>query len=1516
MVWPHRITVTYRDRYREFELPASADRIRLGTTAACELRLNRDDFFDPVEFLFEKAGGQWQIAGGAEFYLYDGGGARRKFCRLKHGDILTVRYASTGTDAFCLEFAIDFEYRLPVYDGFCKLADRDLLQIGSRQDADLRLTGELCRGALVQLRRQGDRFILEEKRSPYGVCLNGIRVTEKCALEENDFFSVSDAAFYYRHGELYFDRSRVAACRMRIREAENAGAFPYPVFVRNTRRRLCPDRRDIEILDPSPLPSAPENRAVLSLIPAAAMLALIIFLRPVNASAGTFVLFTVCQMGISAFTAAAGIFLSRRRYRKAKKERGDVYRQYIRKKEDEIRKARRDEQELLSRIWYGPAEGLRKVMRFDPDCFDRIPGDDDYLDLFLGTGKVPSLRQVRCKVREQLQEGDELSRIPEELCRRYRFTENAPVVIPLREAGAVGITGPEEDRNRFFRNVLADIVCRQFCTEVIFFVLAGDDTERISWIRNLPQLRSEGDARNIAYDSRSRSAVFEKLYRELAARREKRGGHRHIVVFALGDQGLTAHPLSRFIGEAAGLGTSFVFFEEDTAYLPLHCSYIVELKGGRKGQVYRSADAEDRTDFTYEEISRDAIGKLVLKVAPVCCREISLDGALRGRLTLFELLGIWQASDLDLQKRWQEGDVSRSMAVPMGINARGETVFLDLHEKAHGPHGLIAGTTGSGKSELLQSYIISCAVHFSPRDIGFVIIDFKGGGLANQFCGLPHLMGTLTNMDGKEAGRFMRSLKAELLRRQALFAETGVNRIDRYIQLCRAGKTEVPLPHLVIIVDEFAELRAERPDFMKELISASRIGRSLGVHLILATQKPAGQVSDQIWSNSRFRVCLKVQDAQDSREVIRSPLAAEIREPGRAYLQVGNSEVFELFQSAYSGGAAMREDESARKTFAICEYGLSGRTGVLFEQKPACADPDTGAGTELKALAEAVRSYCVSSGIRVPDGICRPPLAEKYGYPAPEGSAGSFWDIPVGIYDDPDHQYQGVMTSGAGRGNVIVIGRAQTGKTNFLQVIIRYLAEHYSPEQSGIYIFDFGSMFLKNYEELAHVGGVALLRETERVRNLFRYLLRELKARQDRFAEAGVSSFQAYLDAGRTDMRKLCIMMDNFAAFRELYMEKYEQIFFRLCRDGPALGITVILTNTSAAGLGYRWLSFFSERICFFCNDRNDYGTMLERCPSGPEDIPGRAVFRKEGELYEAQIYLAFEGERETDRSDAVRRFAAAANERYRTCEAAERIPEIPETLRREDLAGWYAQSPDRDSFPLGLDYESLEPVTVNFRGDLEFAVTSGKREKVRRFLQAFMQSAVQAEGCAVRLYILDSPDGQLSCMRGDPAAARYTSDIRDLEAVMAEVLELARSGRASACDGGGASAVMTVPVVILNGREMISALSQPGNAFEYFTEIAEMYRPNGILFVYAAVDNVPVSYNGPEILRRIRNVRRLLFLDELSTFRLFDLPSGCSRVIQDEMKKDDGYWIDGTGIKRIKCISCTEREERKDIYE
>ena len=304
-------------------------------------------------------------------------------------------------------------------------------------------------------------------------------------------------------------------------------------------------------------------------------------------------------------------------------------------------------------------------------------------------------------------------------------------------------------------------------------------------------------------------------------------------------------------GEA--LGVSAVYTGDIRASLPEFAGTVLILKNSEEGVLLTEERKylEQRLGL-YDD--RDADFEWMARDLSVLVHEQRITSHIPEQITFFEMYGIRHPEELDIQNRWRRNQSHKSLAVPLGMRSKDDILFLNLHEKAHGPHGLVAGTTGSGKSELIQSYILSLAVNFHPNEVGFLLIDYKGGGMADLFRELPHHLGTITNLDRGGSVRALVSVKAELSRRQRIFGEYHVNHINGYMKLFKEGTAPEAIPHLFIICDEFAELKKEQPDFMKEMVSAARIGRSLGVHLILATQKPAGIVDEQIFCNSRFNI--------------------------------------------------------------------------------------------------------------------------------------------------------------------------------------------------------------------------------------------------------------------------------------------------------------------------------------------------------------------------------------------------------------------------------------------------------------------------------------------------------------------------------------------------------------------------------------------------------------------------------------------------------------------------------------
>ena len=608
--------------------------------------------------------------------------------------------------------------------------------------------------------------------------------------------------------------------------------------------------------------------------------------------------------------------------------------------------------------------------------------------------------------------------------------------------------------------------------------------------------------------------------------------------------------------------------------------------------------------------------------------------------------------------------------------------------------------------------------------------------MANLFKDLPHLLGTITNLDGAQSMRALASINAEIHRRERLFGQYGVNHINQYQKKFKLGEATEPLPHLFLISDEFAELKVNQPDFIKELVSIARVGRSLGVHLILATQKPSGVVDDQIWSNSRFKLALKVADRGDSMEMLRTADAAEITQTGRAYLQVGNNEVYELFQTAWSGADYQPEkDQLGIEDHTIYLINELGQYEVLNQDLSGLdmAEEIKEVPTELDVIVQGINHLHQEEGIAAVAQPWLPPLKERITLdeldkvvPIEAWQKRTAPSVLIGVADIPQAQKQEAVAIDLSKdGNILLYGSPGTGKTTFLQTVAMDLARKQSPENLTMYLLDFGTNGLAPLTQLPHVADSLLLDQTEKIQKFIRIINRELDRRKKLLSEHGVGTIALYREVTGKQEPTMVILMDSYESMKD---EPYEtdlfKLFMRISREGLSIGVHLIITASRQNNLRAQLYSNFKHQLTLPQNDISEIRGIVGATPlaSTMEDIKGRALMKRD-EVDVVQFALPVAGDNDIQIINNLRDQVQSLKEMW-TGRTPAGIPMVPDELTeaafygREDVATLL----DEGKVPLGLDLETVEPVTWDLKkGNLLYL--TDKEEQMTQFVKQIARS-------------------------------------------------------------------------------------------------------------------------------------------------------------------------------------------------
>lgn len=1057
---------------------------------------------------------------------------------------------------------------------------------------------------------------------------------------------------------------------------------------------------------------------------------------------------------------------------KEKKEyeerRVESYTKYLTEKKEEIQAEKRREQEILNKNY----PDIRKILSYTEErsrLWERRKVDDDFLDVRLGFGRIPLMAKVKYPDKRFQMDRDELEEQMYDMTEQPVYLEQAPIITSITQNFVCGVMGGREKMIDFIRTLILQITILHSYDEVkTIFLLEKEDLRKLEFIKYLPHAWDDQKVnRFIVTDNGEGYQISDYLKKELETDLPKPRDLKEIlrerpyyVVFALNKRIFDSmEVLKEAMQSEKTCGISIIAAFDG---LPKECFQLFDIKdSGTNTVTYLNEIERGAEDFVADSYDYMESVKSMKTLANTSLKLVTQAYSLPKTLTFLEMFGVGKIDHLNPVKRWQESNPVKSLATPIGIATDGSLFELDLHQKYEGPHGLVAGMTGSGKSEFILTYILSMAINYNPNEVAFILIDYKGGGLAGAFddkarnIHLPHLVGTITNLDGPAIQRSLISIQSELKRRQRIFNEAksisneGTMDIYEYQKLYRQHIVEEPLPHLFIISDEFAELKQQEPEFMEQLISIARIGRSLGVHLILATQKPAGVVNDQIRSNTKFRVCLKVQDRADSMDMLNRPEAAELKETGRFYLQVGYNEFFAMGQSAWSGAPYEPQDEVVvQKDESIQFIDAVGQT--IYAAKPEPTRVNTGK-TQLVEIVQRLSDLAVELGI-APRQLWKEALARQLDADSLNTSVhdgkGSPVCVSIGLADDPENQKQFPLIFDVPNcRNLLVAGQPGSGKTTLLQTMILSLARRYSPEEVNFYILDYSSRLMNIFKPLPHCGAVLGEEEESSLDAFFQIINGIVAKRKTLFTELEVNSYSA-ANAVRP-IPLILVFVDNIAGLNGL--KAGEQHYFKFqeyLKAGPNYGIKYIITSSHLNESSLRMKQELGDRICLHLKDRYEYGEALGcRCSYVPPEMPGRGMALFDGVPLEIQVAKHYPDMEDKDRIQRMKQDVRSICEKYKGHAAAKGFPSVSETETYQEFMERFK----KDRIPLGYSLESGKPIALPFKQFSMLSLYFGNPQGVEPVLGNFL-AAAQAQ--SMEITVVKRKDN--SCFHGQEYEADY----------------------------------------------------------------------------------------------------------------------------------------------------------------
>ena len=1003
------------------------------------------------------------------------------------------------------------------------------------------------------------------------------------------------------------------------------------------------------------------------------------------------------------------------RFKREKQEEENRFAQEVEKLKEDLEGSYKYERVRLHDQAPDPASVMRRVHLPSTELWQRRFSSYDFLSLHVGYGDYQWIPES--EDHSSVEQEKEVKKLLDNSKLR-----GAPIIADISDAGVIGIVGNREGALALARSLVMQSVTHCGPADLtlgVFFDRGKED--EWSWTSWLPHTRQSGSStggRWISCDRDQSTAMLKSLHQSIdgllspellllidsevltegrdAPARELLGHGRHVNNY---NQRKNIHRVSGIV------------IASSTEQLPASCTVVIDV-----GEDAAATFTEPEKRRVIEDI---IIGGISLEDATITAHQLAqfddpeliIPGAgLPGLVRLPELTGIGTPPTAQkIINTWQK---STGYSTEIGVGDQG-VYTLDLVKD--GPHGLVGGTTGSGKSEFLRSLVAGLAAHNDPTRLNFILIDFKGGAAFKACERLPHTIGTISNLDEQLANRALISLEAEMERRQRLFASVGEG-VDNIIEYHATNPPE-PMPRLLLVIDEFAMLAKDFPDVLTSLVSIGAVGRTLGVHMILATQRPAGVVNNDILANTNLRVALRVQSKEDSSNVIEVPDAASIErsQMGRAYIKLGQTDITPIQTALVTGysGVVERDPIEMRSTSV---FGIPSAPRALPKPKKTDAN-------DLDNLIDAIVEANHEQHYAPPRKVWPEALGDNlplngfdkplYGIDEPTPADS---DTPIvgtvqgstvffGLADIPEDQVQVPAGWNIQVSNMLLVGTPGSGTSTGLASMAFTLCLNTPPDQLDMLILDMGAGTLAPLKDLPHVSAYVGPGEgsKERQTRFLRHLMNEMDRRR----------------SNPRGNRDLIILVDGYGTLRDEFMDytgtDYLGAFHRVYADGPALGMHIIMATSRLKGIPSAVDDVTQQRWLFHLSDTYDYSNYKIKGPDIPASVPGRCV----DSVSIRQIQVAHP---QMSLEDAVQQVV----QRWGTVDKPDVIGQLPSLVRLSQLGVEPSIGGENWIIPVGIAEHNLKPVALELYEGEHALIGGSPRSGKSTLLQAIADSVMK----------------------------------------------------------------------------------------------------------------------------------------------------------------------------------------------